>query len=127
MVSPDTTSHAVKRPEQASEMCTAVPIEAMAAAGYQRPDALELLNWLAGKGSTQMRRGAPAPQFPWPLFFLLELTPAPVSSYFSEPTPSGSVAVNTCPQAPTRSFACGAGQRNRSSEYTAAATVPVRE
>src|ERR1700733_1269836 len=31
-----------------------------------------------------------------------------VSSYFSGPTPSGSWAVNTCPQAP---------QRNRSSEY----------
>jgi len=53
----------------------------MAAAGYQRLDVPELLNWLAGKGSTQMRRGAPAaPQFPWPLFFLLELTLAIVAA-----------------------------------------------
>ena len=36
-----------------------------------------------------------------------------VSSYFSGPTPSGSSAVNTCPQAL---------QRSRSSSYTVAAS-----
>src|SRR3954468_6158227 len=38
---------------------------------------------------------------------------AAVSSYFSGPTPAGSSAVNTCPQAP---------HRHRSSEYTVAAS-----